>query len=333
MLWQLRKSIDEVDDEIIKLLAKRLTIAEVIGDVKRKLNLPPVDHERESEVINKWVSGLVEAGLDELTARSIAELVIKASTKRQIRNWFNIKVTIVGSGRLGKTLKRTLGQVTPTTLISMRDELPESDVIILATKPTEDSINYIKRNSERIRGKVLMDSFSVKSRLFKVIEDESREVGFKYLSIHPLFGSLTDTWGEVMVLIPSLTSRDSLPMASQMFEAAGLRTVVLSDPDTHDRVMAYIQVAHHLMLLALYTMLKDADKVGGISVNLLMTHSLRLTMRAIERTLEQLDVVEEIQEMNPYANEVRDKIIKYINIVNSAAAEGKLSELIGGGLK
>ena len=108
---------------------------------------------------------------------------------------------------------------------------------------------------------------------------------------------------------------------------------MLNDPETHDKVMAYIQVAHHLMLLALYTMLKDASRVSGVNAGLLMTHSLRLTMRAIERTLEQLDVVEEIQEMNPYAGEVRDKIIKYINIVNSAAAEGRLSEVIGGDLK
>lgn len=333
VLWQLRKAIDEVDDEIIRLLTKRLAIAEAIGDVKRKLGIPPVDHERESEVISRWVNGLIEAGFDEASARGIAELVIRASTRRQVRNWLSVRVTIVGSGRLGKTLKRALSPVTPTTLISMNDELPNSDVVILTTRPTEDSINYIRKNTGKLKGRVLMDAFSVKSRFFRVIEEESERLGFKYLSIHPLFGNVNDTWGETMLLIPSLTSRDSLPMAIQLFEAAGLRTVVISDPEVHDKLMAYVQAAHHVVLLALYMMLRDAAKLSNIDISAIMTHSLKFTMRAIERTLEQIDVIEEIQEMNPYANEARLSITKYIDMVNSAISKGELAKIFEGEVK
>lgn len=330
VLWQLRKEIDTVDDEIIRLLAKRLSIAEAIGDVKRKLGIPPVDREREEEVIGRWVNGLVEAGFDEASARGIAELVVRAATKRQTRNLYSVRVTVVGSGRLGKVLKGVLSPVTPTTLISMRDELPNSDVVILTTRPTEETINYIRVHGDKLRGRVLMDAFSVKSRMFKVIEEESRELGFRYLSIHPLFGNVADTWGEAVILIPSVTSRDSLPMAMQLFEAAGLKPVIISDPEMHDKVMAYVQAAHHLTLLALYMMLRDAGKLGNVNIGAVATHSLRYTMRAIERVLEQIDVVEEIQEMNPYAGEARGELIKYINIVNSAVSRGELSKVIEG---
>ncbi|WP_297123960.1 chorismate mutase [Thermococcus sp.] len=52
-LHELRKRVDEIDEQIIKLLEERLRIAREIGEIKRGLNLPIRDEKREEEVLRK----------------------------------------------------------------------------------------------------------------------------------------------------------------------------------------------------------------------------------------------------------------------------------------
>lgn len=50
-LIDLRIKIDSLDEQIVKLLNKRVDLANTIGSVKRKLGLPVYVPEREDEVI------------------------------------------------------------------------------------------------------------------------------------------------------------------------------------------------------------------------------------------------------------------------------------------
>jgi len=52
-LHELRKRIDEIDEQIIKLLEERVRIAKEIGAIKRELNLPIRDEKREEEVFRR----------------------------------------------------------------------------------------------------------------------------------------------------------------------------------------------------------------------------------------------------------------------------------------
>ncbi len=52
-LYELRKRIDEIDEQIIELLEERVRIAKEIGEIKRELNLPIRDEEREEEVFRR----------------------------------------------------------------------------------------------------------------------------------------------------------------------------------------------------------------------------------------------------------------------------------------
>lgn len=49
-----RKKIDEIDDQLIKLLADRTAVVKKIGEEKAKLNLPALDEKRKQQVIEKW---------------------------------------------------------------------------------------------------------------------------------------------------------------------------------------------------------------------------------------------------------------------------------------
>lgn len=52
-LYELRGRIDEIDKQIIELLEERIKVGKEIGKIKKELNLPIKDEEREREVLKR----------------------------------------------------------------------------------------------------------------------------------------------------------------------------------------------------------------------------------------------------------------------------------------
>jgi chorismate mutase len=61
---QLRKRIDEVDEQILRSLSKRTEICRSIGSVKEKHGVPIQDFPRESDVYARIRERAAELGLD-----------------------------------------------------------------------------------------------------------------------------------------------------------------------------------------------------------------------------------------------------------------------------
>ena len=52
-LKDLRNKIDQIDQELVTLIEKRIEIVKQIGEYKKKHNLPILDQNREQEVLDK----------------------------------------------------------------------------------------------------------------------------------------------------------------------------------------------------------------------------------------------------------------------------------------
>ena len=50
-ILELRKQIDDIDEEIITLLKKRMRISRNVGELKERLDIPVEDASRENEII------------------------------------------------------------------------------------------------------------------------------------------------------------------------------------------------------------------------------------------------------------------------------------------
>ena len=50
---KLRERIDEIDEEIIQLLKKRMGISNEVGKLKEELHIPVEDNKREKEIIDR----------------------------------------------------------------------------------------------------------------------------------------------------------------------------------------------------------------------------------------------------------------------------------------
>ena len=52
-ILELRQQIDDLDEEIIQLLKKRMGISKEVGALKEKLDIPVEDKNRENEIIDR----------------------------------------------------------------------------------------------------------------------------------------------------------------------------------------------------------------------------------------------------------------------------------------
>jgi len=78
-----RKEIDKIDDNIIELLAKRKNLIKEIASIKKELNKPIIDKEREQEIMERLKKISKEKELDENFISSIYEIIVKNSRNEQ----------------------------------------------------------------------------------------------------------------------------------------------------------------------------------------------------------------------------------------------------------
>jgi chorismate mutase len=81
----LRHKIDEIDKELIELLARRMDISERIGDVKRKNNIAILQVERWNEIIRNALTHGEELGLSEAFIMKYLSGIHQESIERQTR--------------------------------------------------------------------------------------------------------------------------------------------------------------------------------------------------------------------------------------------------------
>ena len=88
MVEELRRRIDEIDREILNLIAERVEIAKKLGKLKKKRGLPIADYEREEQVVSQVLKLADELGLDrdlvELMIRSLIGVCRRAQSKLRV---------------------------------------------------------------------------------------------------------------------------------------------------------------------------------------------------------------------------------------------------------
>lgn len=83
-LEALRQQIDELDNSLIELLAKRMRVSREIGQYKREHNMTPVQTDRYSEILDKRGAQGVLCGMDATFMKNIFESIHEESVRQQI---------------------------------------------------------------------------------------------------------------------------------------------------------------------------------------------------------------------------------------------------------
>ena len=81
-IQKLREQIDEIDEEIIQFLKKRMGISKEVGKLKEELHIPVEDKKREKEIIDR-LTKIAGRNLSEEQLIRIFTAVFKSSKQFQ----------------------------------------------------------------------------------------------------------------------------------------------------------------------------------------------------------------------------------------------------------
>ncbi len=336
---RIRDRIDELDQEIVRLLKNRYENARLLGRVKQQRHLDYRDPEREKVILRKIERSATSLDIDPSLIRPIFEQIFSFSVQAQrsepqksAKRLDQTRILIVGgTGGMGRFFARFASlqgarvklagreinktrtaakemEVEPGTIL----DASSSDIVILAV-PMEETVRVAAETwALMTSGSLLTDLSSVKTGVSdRIAEKIPKEL--EYVSLHPLFGPRADHLHDQTIIAVPYTSGQKWSKLARALQGGGAKIRTMSAAQ-HDKSMAYAQGLHHFALISLGIGL---DGMGGDP----RTQSLRETEGRIMSLLDSWDTVVGIQELNPFLSPVRQKFVEVA--ANLAQARSK----------
>ncbi len=82
-LIRFREQLDNIDNEIIYLVKRRLQVVQKIGKYKNENNMEIYQPDREAEMFNKLSAKAVTMGINENFIQNLFDIIIEESKKEQ----------------------------------------------------------------------------------------------------------------------------------------------------------------------------------------------------------------------------------------------------------
>ena len=325
---RIRDRIDELDQEIVRLLKNRYENAKVLGRIKSQRGLDYRDPEREKIILNKIERAATSLDLDPKLIRPIFEQVFALSVEAQqehpeksAKRLDQARILIVGgtggmgrffarfATRQGAKVKLAGREINKTRTAAKEMEVEpgtildaaSSDIVILSV-PTGETVRVAtETGSLMTTGSLLTDLSSVKTGVSDRVAEKIPK-GVEYMSLHPLFGPGTDHLHGQTIIAVSYRPGQKWSKLARAFQGSGSKVVTMSAVQ-HDRAMAYVQGLHHFALISLGLGL---DGMGGEP----RTQSLTEIEARIVSLLNNWDTIVGIQTLNPFVPPVRQKLVE-----------------------
>ena len=135
------------------------------------------------------------------------------------------------------------------------ENLKDCDLVLVAIRPAA-AVKWVKEHAEGIRrDAILVDLCGVKRAVVRELAPVAEQYGFAYIGGHPMAGreregftAATDSLyvGASMILTPDKrTDMQLLETLKVFFLDIGFASLTFSDPEEHDRIIAFTsQLAH-----------------------------------------------------------------------------------------
>ena len=203
-----------------------------------------------------------------------------------------------------------------------------SRLVVLAT-PTHTTVRILKGIEPHIsRGTLLVEISSVKEPLKRTITGLAKS-GFQILSIHPMFGPGTAKNLERKTIIVAHEPRRSKAARDllSLFRKRGA-TIIASDLDNHDRIVAATLALPHFMNFAFIKTLKDTGLAPN-QARVIAGTTFRLQLLVAEALYhERLENEVSILTDNQYSMQLFKQYIKQTNTMRNLIRNRTRSNLI-----
>jgi chorismate mutase/prephenate dehydrogenase len=282
-LDELRQQLDQLDGELLSLIARRQAISREIAAAKRSTGYPTRDYQRERDVILGVRRRAEALGLPGDLAEKVLRLLIRSSLTTQEQASVashgagsgRRALVIGGAGKMGAWFSQFLlsqgftvqvadpaGTSAGIPVVADWRALPDLNVfdyIVVATPLGASGIILNELALRRPAG-VVFDLGSLKSPLRGGLH-ALRAAGVKVTSLHPMFGPSTELLSGRHVIFIDLGSAEALAAARALFSPTMAEQVVMSLED-HDRLVAYVLGLSHALNIAFFTALAESGETA-----------------------------------------------------------------------
>jgi chorismate mutase/prephenate dehydrogenase len=323
-LDELRQQLDQLDGELLSLIARRQAISREIAAAKRSTGYPTRDFQRERDVILGVRRRAEALGLPGDLAEKVLRLLIRSSLTTQEQasvashgaGTGRRALVIGGAGKMGAWFSQFLlsqgftvqvadpaGSVPGVPVVQDWRALPDLDAfdfIVVAT-PLGASGTILNELALRRPSGVVFDLGSLKSPLRGGLH-ALKAAGVKVTSLHPMFGPSTELLSGRHVIFIDLGSAEALAAARALFAPTMAEQVVMS-LEEHDRLVAYVLGLSHALNIAFFTALAESGEAAPKLARMSSTTFDAQLDVATTVSEESPELYYEIQALNDYGAE------------------------------
>jgi len=333
----LRQRVDDLDRQLIALVAERKAVSEEVARVKRATGKPTRDYEREREVIMAVRAMATERGVSAELAEQLLRLLIRSSLTTQEQASVvahgagsgRRALVIGGAGKMGGWFVNFLASQGFTVEVADTAAAPagvtrvedwrrtdlKHDYIVLAT-PLGVTDAILRDLALRRPPGVIFDVGSLKSPLRAGLL-ALKSHGCKVTSVHPMFGPDTELLSGRHVVFVDLGSAAALERARELFAPTMAEQVVMS-LDDHDRLIAYVLGLSHALNIAFFTALANSGEAAPELARLSSTtFDAQLEVAALVAQ-ESPELYYEIQSLNDYGAESLEALSQAVERLRTA---------------
>jgi len=336
-LDELRRQLDGLDGELLRIIAARQAASREIARVKHSTGYPTRDYRREREVIVAARDGAAALGVSPDIAEAVMRLLIRSSLTTQERASVAAHgsgsgrraLVIGGAGKMGAWFAQFMSSqgfevevadprpaaAGVKVLADWQDRELTHDFIVVAA-PLAATDRVLQQLAERKPRGVVFDLGSLKSPLRAGL-NALREAGVAVTSLHPMFGPDTELLSGRHVIFIDLGSADALAQARALFAPTMAEQVVM-ELDEHDRLIAYVLGLSHALNIAFFTALAES---GAAAPRLLQLSSTTFDAQfdiASKVAQENPELYYEIQKLNDFGAESLDALARAVETIRSA---------------
>jgi len=255
----LRDEIDDIDSQLVSLLAERLAVTTKVGVLKSEEGVPIFAPEREASLISKRRNQAEQAGLSGDLIEDILRRLMRDSYVSQDASGYQCinpeckKVVVVGGeGQLGGIFVDLFSRSGYQVAILEQEDWPQSENIlvdaslVIVSVPIRLTSLVINQLSNLPSDCILADFTSVKeSPLYEMLKVHSGPV----VGLHPMFGP--DVTGLIKQTIIACNGREEsqYQWLLKQFEVWGAKIYQVPAHE-HDQAMSMVQVMRHFSTIA-----------------------------------------------------------------------------------
>ena len=253
VLDELRVKIDEIDSQMVELLAQRAKLTTQVGQYKSQVGLPIYVPEREAVLIEKRRQQATDSGVsadlvEDLLRRIMRESYHTQHGTFQCTNPAIKKIVVIGGkGALGRIFVDMFQRSGYQVVVLEQQDWPQADEIladaglVLVAVPIKRTVEVIARLHALPKECVLVDITSTKQKpLEAMLAVHSGPV----LGLHPMFGPDISSMVKQVVVVCHGRDADNYAWLIEQIRIWGA-ILQESDAKQHDDAMVFIQVMRH----------------------------------------------------------------------------------------